>query len=288
MTTSEVRRSSRGLGRGLGALIPVMTGEQQRDVPISEIRRNPMQPRGRFEASDLATLAASIADHGVLQPVLVTPVPGGYQLVAGERRVRAAGMAGLERIPVVIRTVSQQEQLGLALIENLQRADLNAMEEARAFQRLADEFGLTQDEIAARVGRSRPAIANTLRLLGASGAVQDAIEEGTISEGHGRAIAGITDHQSQGSLLRLVVERALSVRQTEEMARERGQKPRRSQTAPSTQRSEEFDRIERGLSTALGTKVMLAPGRRGGRIVIEYYDTDDLTRLYERLGGAER
>jgi len=253
---------------------------------MRDIVANPDQPRQRFDEEALASLAASIAEHGVLQPILLTPVPGGFQLVAGERRFRAAEMAGLERIPALVRTVDEQQRLGLALVENLQRADLNAMDEARAFRRLADEFGLTHEEIGSRMGRSRPAIANTLRLLDASDAVQRAVEDGQISEGHARAIAALDTHEEQGRLLLAVTERALSVRQTEALAR-RLKAPVADGggvRVPDT----DIERLEAGLRSALATKVTLSPRRRGGRITIDYYDDDDLGRLYERLAGADR
>ena len=159
-------RPSRGLGRGLEALIPSMAeDERPREIAIDDVVANPYQPRRQFDEAGLADLAESIREHGLLQPVLVTTVDGGYQLIAGERRLRAAKMAGLTRIPALVRSADQQQQLGLALVENLQRSDLNAMDEAQAFRRLIDEFGLTQEQVAGRVGRSRPSVANTLRLL---------------------------------------------------------------------------------------------------------------------------
>ena len=284
--TAGLRRPSGGLGRGLSSLIPRVEGDRPREVDMRDIVANPDQPRQRFDEEALASLAASIAEHGVLQPILLTPVPGGFQLVAGERRFRAAEMAGLERIPALVRTVDEQQRLGLALVENLQRADLNAMDEARAFRRLADEFGLTHEEIGSRMGRSRPAIANTLRLLDASDAVQRAVEDGQISEGHARAIAALDTHEEQGRLLLAVTERALSVRQTEALARRL--------KAPVADGGEgrvtdpDIERLEAGLRSALATKVTLSPRRRGGRITIDYYDDDDLGRLYERLAGADR
>ncbi|MEO7117605.1 MAG: ParB/RepB/Spo0J family partition protein [Candidatus Limnocylindrales bacterium] len=293
MTTDEqtvatdVRRVSGGLGRGLTSLIPTAS-ERPREVLLAEITRNPYQPRAHFDESDLASLAASVAEHGVLQPILVTQVPGGYQLVAGERRVRAAEMAGLDRVPAVIRTVAQQQQLALALVENLQRSDLNAMDAARAFRQLADDFGLTQEQIAAQVGRSRPAVANTLRLLEASPAVQAAVEDGRITEGHARAIVGLATHDAQDQLLRQVIGRALSVRQTEAVARDHRDKPASGVAPVAAVRAADVERVEATLRIALGTKVTLAPGRRGGRITIEYYDDDDLERIYERLTRAER
>src|SRR3954454_18028461 len=215
--TTDVRRTGGGLGRGLAALIP-QRGEQPASVelPISAISRNPYQPRQAFEQGQLDELAASISEHGVLQPVLVTEVAGGYRLIAGERRLRAAEMAGLERIPALVRSADESLQLSWALIENMQRSDLNALEEATAFKRLVDEFGLTHDEVATRVGKSRSAVANTLRLLDVAPAVKDALVHGTISEGPARALAGLQDHAQQAAVLMDIESRSLSVRQTEE------------------------------------------------------------------------
>jgi ParB family transcriptional regulator, chromosome partitioning protein len=288
--TSDVRRPTGGLGRGLAALIPQRDdGRAALELPISSIARNPYQPRRSVEVQALEQLAASIADHGVLQPILVTEAPEGYRLIAGERRLRAAEMAGLERIPAVVRTVEEEQQLALALIENLQRTDLNPLDEARAFRQLLDEFGLSQEEVARRVGRSRPAVTNTLRLLELAPAVQRALEEGALTEGHARAIAGLDEHSRQEEVARLVLGRALSVRQTEELVKRlregNGALVARA-TAQEPRHSAELERLEQGLRTALGTKVSVSSGRKGGRITIEYYDNDDLERIYERLTGA--
>lgn len=299
--TADIRRSGGGLGRGLAALIPTMDDEQSREIPLSEIRSNPFQPRAHLDPAALSELALSIAEHGVLQPVLVTRIPGGYQLIAGERRLRAAELAGLERISAVVRTVDEQQQLALALVENLQRSDLNAMDEARAFRRLADEFQLTQDAISARVGRSRSAVANTMRLLDAAQAVQTAVEEGRISEGHGRAIASVSTNQGQEALLAVVESRGLSVRRTEILARDHQVDPQAegeesTTTGESTTSKDsrgpvsdpDVDHLVSGLRAALSTKVVLRPRRRGGQIIIDYYDSDDLSRLYDRLIGPDR
>ena len=285
---TDTRRPG-GLGRGLSALIPTsLQNAATTDIPLDAIHRNRFQPRVQIEDDELAGLAASVRDHGVIQPVLVTKVDGGFELVAGERRVRAAEMAGLSRIPAVVREVSEHERLALALVENLQRADLNPLDEARAFRRLGDEFGLTQEEIAARVGRSRSSIANTLRLLETSPAIQDAVAAGAISEGHARAIATVTDHAAQAELLAVVVTRGLNVRQTEELARRLRDQGTTHQTTVRPRPSDpDLERLEAGLREALGTKVTVQPGRRGGRITIQYYDGDDLGRIYDRLiGGA--
>jgi len=283
--TADLRRPG-GLGRGLAALIP-QRGEQANTVelPIAAIGRNPYQPRQAVEQASLAELAASIAEHGVLQPVLVTHGPGGYRLIAGERRLRAAEMAGLEHIPALVRSADEAAQLAWALIENLQRADLNALEEARAFRQLIDEFGLSHEEVGTRVGRSRSTIANTLRLLDLDGRVQAALQSGAVSEGHARALGGLDEHQQQADALEQVVARGLSVRQTEELVRRvRARRPTAARSA--VERSPDMDRLEAGLREALGTKVTLSSARKGGRITIDYYDEEDLERIYERLTGG--
>ena len=274
-----------GLGRGLGALIPQTSpaGAAPVEIPISRIKGNPYQPRQRVEQQALERLSASIALHGVLQPVLVTEILDGYQLVAGERRVRAAQMAGLNHVPAVVRQFAARDQLAIAIVENIQRADLNAMEEAHAYRQLADEFKLSQDEIATRVGRARSTIANTLRLLELDPSVQDAVGEGQIAEGHARALLGTTP-AIQRQLADAVVARGLSVRQTEELVRRLRDRPTRSGAAPAS--DGEMERVEEDLRRALGTKVSVARSRKGGRIVIEYYSDEDFSRLFDRLTGG--
>lgn len=276
-----------GLGRGLAALIPqrIPQAGGSVEIPLDRIRENPRQPRIRMDADALATLAASIREHGVIQPVVVTETLDGYQLVAGERRVRAARLAGLERIPAVVRQIADREQLELALVENLQREDLDPLESARAYQQLIDEFGFTQDRLAERVGRARSTVANTLRLLELHPAVQAAVAAGTIREGHGRAIGGLPS-ELQERVAATVAERDLSVRQTEELVR-RLREPRSDPERPAKLPTDpELERVEEDLRRALGTKVRLARSRRGGRIVIEYYSDEELGRLYERLIGG--
>lgn len=282
--TADMRRPGSGLGRGLSALIPQRDDHRGSvEIPVSSIARNPYQPRHSVEQGALEQLAASIAEHGVLQPILVTQTPAGYRLVAGERRLRAAELAGLERIPALVRSVGEQEQLAFALIENLQRSDLNALEEAHAFRRLADEFGLTQADVAQRVGRSRSAVANTLRLLDTAAAVQDALAEGSITEGHARALGGL-EPAGQEEALQVVLARSLSVRETEELVRRRVD-PHPRRRSPADASTPELERLESGLREVLATKVRVTRGRRGGRISIEYYTDEDLGRLYERLTG---
>jgi len=281
---------AQGLGRGLAALIPQRseTRATTTDIPIASIRPNPDQPRRRFSDAEMATLTASVREHGVLQPVLVTETLDGYQLIAGERRVRAALAAGLDRIPAVIRHLDDRERLELALIENLQREDLDPIESAHGFRRLIDDFGLTHESIAERVGRARSTVANTVRLLELAPVVQAAIADGSITEGHGRALGGLsTEHQEH--VLGAVIEQELSVRQTEELVRrlrEPKASPNGEQPAEARAGDPDLERIEEDLRRSLGTKVSLARSRRGGRIVIEYYSDEELGRLYDRLTGG--
>jgi len=277
-----------GLGRGLAALIPqrVQANPGSLEIPIDRIRENPRQPRQRMDDAALGTLAASIREHGVIQPVLVTETIDGYQLVAGERRVRAARMAGLDRVPAVVRQLADRDQLELALVENLQREDLDPIEAARAYRQLIDEFAFSQDDLASRVGRARSTVANTLRLLDLHPTVQGAVADSRISEGHARALGGL-DATGQARVLPTIVADELSVRQTEELVR-RLREPR-PDAAPRAARPSDpdLDRVEEDLRRALGTKVRLARSRRGGRIVIEFYSDEELGRLYDRLIGGQ-
>jgi ParB family chromosome partitioning protein len=282
---SLTERKTGGLGRGLASLIPPRPGGvAPAELPIDRIRTNPYQPRQSADTAALEALAASIAAHGVLQPIIVVATLDGYQLVAGERRLRGAELAGLTTIPAIVREVAEQDQLELALVENLQRADLNPMEEARAYQRLIDEFGLDQMAVAQRVGRARSSVANTLRLLELAEPVQVALAAGRISEGHARAIAGLAEHSSQVTVSQAVESGGLSVRQTEELVR------RLKDLQPTVSRPErpadpDLERLEAQLREALGTKVSVTSTRRGGRITIEFYGEEDLERLTARLTG---
>jgi len=284
MTIHSERQS--GLGRGLSSLIPQRaqpTGITE--ISLSRIQPNPRQPRQRFDAELLEALAASIREHGVLQPILVTETLDGYQLVAGERRFRAAQLAGLERIPAVIRQLADRDQLEVALVENLQRADLGPMEEAAAYRALIGEFELTHEEIARRVGRAKSTITNTLRLLDLDPAVQAALVEGRLSEGHARAIGGLPVEQ-QARVAATVIEQELSVRQAEELVR-RLREPRQPAAVTATPRLDpDLERVEDDLRRRLGTKVTLARSRKGGRIIIEFYSDEELGQLYDRLIGG--
>ncbi len=277
-----------GLGRGLGALIPGGGGVDEVDIDL--IAPNPEQPRQRFDEAALEELAASIREHGLLQPLVVTRLVAdsgavSYRLIAGERRLLAARRAGLARVPVVVRETTPRGLLELALVENLQRADLGPLEEAQAYRRLAEEFGLSQAEIAARVGKSRVAVANALRLLSLPEPIKEGLSSGQISEGHARALLGLPDAAARLRAYAEVTARALSVRQTEELVR-------RLRAAPPPTRAPrrpdpDLSAIEERLRAALGTQVRLERSRKGGRIVIQFYGDEDLTALVTRLLGDE-
>ncbi len=260
------------------------------EIPLARIRENPRQPRLRMDGEALAGLTESIRHHGVIQPVLVTETIDGYLVVAGERRVRAARAAGLEHIPAIVRQLADRQQLELALVENLQREDLDPIEAARAYRQLMDEFSFTQEDLAARVGRARSTVANTLRLLELDAAVQEALAAGAISEGHARAIGGLPT-EMHPHVVASVIGDDLSVRQTEEFVR-RLREPRVPREASADGAADgvaagdaEVERVEEDLRRSLGTKVRLTRTRRGGRITIEYYGDDELARLYLRLIG---
>jgi len=276
-----------GLGRGLAALIPQRAPSLggSIEIPLARIRENPRQPRLRMNDEALASLAESIRQHGVIQPILVTETIDGYTLVAGERRVRAARMAGLERIPAIVRQLADRQQLELALVENLQREDLDPMEAARAYRQLMDEFSFTQEDLATRVGRARSTVANTLRLLELHPAVQDAVAASLITEGHARALGGLPP-EAQAPAVTSVIADDLSVRQTEELVR-RVREPRPERVPTQAGSDPDVERVEEDLRRSLGTKVRLTRTRRGGRIVIEYFGDEELARLYQRLVGGD-
>jgi ParB family transcriptional regulator, chromosome partitioning protein len=278
-----------GLGRGLEALIPGGSATSFEHVPIESIAPAPGQPRQSIDPEALAELAASITEHGVLQPLIVSRTPDSaaaessaalYILVAGERRWQAAKLAGLAQVPVVIKNVTPQKRLELALVENIQRADLSPLEEAQAYQQLAVEFGLTQEEVAARVGKSRTTIANSLRLLNLSPQVKASLAERKISEGHARALLGLRDQADQETLLRLILQKGLNVRQVEQAVRHR-QAPKRPR--PSVVASAESRALEERFREALGTKVELLRGRKGGKLVVHFYSDEELQGLYDLI-----
>src|SRR5688572_14483598 len=283
------RRS--GLGRGLGALIPQSSGGSGLlEVDVDRIMPNPWQPRLEMDEASLAELVQSIKEHGILQPLIVSRADqDSYVLVAGERRWRAAKGAGLLTVPVVVKETTPRQRLELALVENIQREDLSPLETAQAYRQLIDEHELTQEAVAGRVGKSRAAVANALRLLQLPPAARDALAAGTITEGHGRALLSCASPEIGAILLETIVKRGLSVRQAEELAR------RLNAAGPgvTTERPPTRDlppdaaAIEDRFRQALGTKVQLYKSRRGGRLVIHFYSDDELTGLYEAICGTE-
>ncbi|MFO7532292.1 MAG: ParB/RepB/Spo0J family partition protein [Candidatus Limnocylindrales bacterium] len=255
---------------------------------VNAISPNPEQPRRSIDPDELRQLSASIATHGLLQPVIVVESGTGYVLVAGERRWRAVTALGHETIAAVVRTANEQERLELALVENIQRSDLNALDEARAYRHLIEEFGLTQERVAERVGRSRPTVANTLRILETAPSVQQAVAEGNISGGHARALASLASQTEQEVVLATVVARALSVRQTEDLVQASRNGSEAGRPARLRVNDPDIQHMEAQLRDVLGTKVTIAPGRKGGRITISWYDDDDLGRLVDRLSAVDR
>ncbi len=278
-------RKRQVLGRGLGALIPgsekaVEQGEMLL-VPVEEVFPNPEQPRRAFDATRLAELAASIKEKGVLQPILVQRVPGGYELVAGERRLRASKLAGLKRVPVLMKKLDQNDRLELALVENIQREDLNPIEEAQAYRELQGHHGYTQEEIAKRVGKDRVTVANALRLLALPEFVKETLVAGKVSAGHARALLGLEDGKEMRALLNRILKRGLSVREVEEAV-----KRRRTQTPSKMTGSEplsEFTALTRRLERRLGSKVNIRDGKKGGRIEISYGSLEELNGVVEKI-----
>ena len=282
------RRS--GLGRGLEALIPndllADRGSALLEVPINSIRPNPHQPRSHFDEEDLSALTASIRAVGVLQPVLLRSTDDGqYELIAGERRWRAARRAGLDTIPALVRTVDDVGRVEQALIENLHRVDLNPMEEAAAYQQLIEDFGLTHEQMAVRVGRSRAAISNTLRLFQLPPSIQRLVIEGQLSAGHARALLGTPDRNFQEALARRAVAEDLSVRAVEEAVRQRNDAPMSgaSTSAPRRLRPPGVVELENLLSQHLDTRVKVDMGARKGRVIIDFATLEDLERIYRAM-----
>ena len=289
---SGVKR--RALGRGLGALIPQgapLAPPVERRVPIAEIRPNPRQPRRVFDENRLAELAESIHHQGMLQPLVVRQVDQGYELIIGERRLRAAQRAGLERVSVVIKEVSDAESLEMALVENIQREELTPVEEALAYRQLMEEFHLTQEEVAARVGKSRPVVTNLLRVLSLPDEITEAIDQGSLSVGHARALLALETPEHQIELARRVMQQGLSVRETETLvarlpeAASPGDSLRRQDGERPARLDLHLGALEEELIRALGTKVRLRPRKKGGRVEIEYYSNEELEGLVRRLKG---
>ena len=280
-----------GLGKGLGALIPPGAAEGlgaggYQELPVSTIRPNRYQPREHFGEEQLSALADSIREVGVLQPVLVRPADDGYELIAGERRWRAARRAGLQAIPALIKTTDDASALEHALVENVHRADLNALEEAAAYQQLIEDFRLTHEQVAARVGRSRVAITNTLRLLQLPPAIQKMIQDDTLKGGHARALLGTPDRTFQEQLARRVVNEGLSVRAVEDAVRAHvGDAKRAPSAAPGQLRPPGLLELEELLGDYLETRVKITVGGKQGRITVDFADLADLERLYRVVTG---
>ena len=275
-----------GLGKGLGALIPEEKPEIQEGtlwVPIEKIILNPQQPRFKLNADELQELADSIREHGIIQPLIVTQEPemDRYILIAGERRLKAAGLADMETVPVILRQATEQQRLELALIENIQRADLTPLETATAYQHLNEAFNLSHEEIAKRVGKNRVTVTNNLRLLKLAEPVRNALAEGTISEGHARALLGLNRPEAQTAALQTVTKQDLNVRQTEELVRKlTGTRPA---PRPLKQPDPEIKALEEKLRDRLGTRVNLNNGKKGGSLVIYYYSAEELESIVNQI-----
>ncbi|MGC9314021.1 MAG: ParB/RepB/Spo0J family partition protein [bacterium] len=283
----------KALGRGLEALLPgsvaeVLTGDEILSLPVNQVHPNPDQPRKEFDQEALQSLADSIKAQGVLQPILVVKTDDGFELVAGERRLKASILAGKTRIPALV--LKEKDPTALfffSLVENLQREDLNPIEEAFAYRHLIEDFGLTQEQVAARVGKSRSAVANTLRLLTLPMQIQDYISDGSLSAGHARAILAVDDEERMMRLAKLAISRGLSVERLDIIARQEKPSPRHSKggTKSSAKKalSPEIKALQEELEEYFGTKVVIENRAKGGSIVIDYYSKDDLMRIIELL-----
>jgi ParB family chromosome partitioning protein len=280
----SVKRKKMALGKGLGALIPDM--ETLEDKPgdyffcdIDLIRPNRYQPRQRFADEELGELRNSIKEQGILQPLLIRKDENGYELIAGERRLRAAKLAGLSQVPVVIKKISDSQLLEMSIVENIQRENFNPIEEADAYHRLIAEFNLTQDQAANRVGKSRSAVANFLRLRQLPDPIKDSIRKGSLSMGHARALLGITAADQQLTTWRTVVTKGLSVRQTEALIRRLKSEKRGPKVTAGTSEDRYFSDLAQELSRHFGTKVLIRKSGQRGKVEIEFYSNDDLDRL---------
>lgn len=277
-----------GLGKGLGALIPAGAAEPRPaagtpgmlEIEVAAIRPNPYQPRDQFDEEGLGALADSIREVGVLQPVLVRPVGDGYELIAGERRWRAARRAGLTHVPVVIKEATEREMLELALIENIQRADLNPLEEALAYQQMAEFSQMTREEIAERVGKSRSAVSNTMRLLQLPEPIQDLVRQALLSEGHARTLLALPSASVMMAAAELFIKQGFSVRQAEAWVKKYNNPPEKATPREPSIHDRE---LQRQFTSALGTRVELRRGKKGGQVVIYFENEEDLQSIYQTL-----
>ena len=282
----------RGLGRGLGALIPEREIEEHsqssvpkehiRYIPVEQIKPNPYQPRENFDSQGLEELIASIKEKGIIQPIIVRRSTSGYELIAGERRWRAAKSLNLKDIPAIVRQAKDEESLELALIENIQRQNLSPIEEAHAYKHLMEQFGFTQEKIAQTVGKARASVANTLRLLKLPLEIQEMLKQGILSFGHGKVLLELEDVQKQLALSRQIVSNRLSVRELENLVFQH-QKARKTKPAAETRPTPHLQAIEEELRQILGTKVRIASGPKRGTLHIEFYSQEDLERIYNQI-----
>lgn len=261
------------------ARAPISNSNVVKEVEINRIVPNPHQPRIKFDETKLQELSDSIKIHGILQPLIVSQSGAQYEIIAGERRYQAAKLAGLTTVPVIVRDVNEQQKLELAIIENIQRHDLNPIEEAKSYQKLMDEFDLTQEEVGVKLGKSRPGVANKLRLLNLPVEIQKGIMEGKISEGHAKAILAIENPEKQRALYELILKSSLTVRQTEDKTKEISVKPHTRKTVIDPQSKQ----IEDSLSQSLNTKVKLSKSGQGGKITIEYYSSEELNNIINKI-----
>ncbi|ARK32919.1 ParB/RepB/Spo0J family partition protein [Halalkalibacter krulwichiae] len=278
---------AKGLGKGLQALFPEHKDESVKveQVAINELRPNPYQPRKTFTEEAISELAESIEEHGILQPIIARRSIKGYEIVVGERRFRAAQLAGLKEVPVVIKELDEQKMMELALIENIQREDLNPIEEAIAYQKLMDHLSVTQEQLAERVGKSRPHIANHLRLLNLPEVVQQFISDGNLSMGHGRALLGLKNKEKLAVLIEKIIKEKLSVREVEELVNQLNDRVSRETKRKKNALSPFLKERQDVLRTRLGTSVSIKPGKKKGKIEIDYFSEDDLERIVQLLNS---
>ncbi|HSI73668.1 MAG TPA: ParB/RepB/Spo0J family partition protein [Fimbriimonas sp.] len=273
----------RTLGKGLSQLIGEQFESGSTEIAVEAIEPNQRQPRTHFDEGALNELADSIKQYGVLQPLIVRPLSEGrYELIAGERRLRASKIAGLQTVPVLLKPAGSQSSLEIALIENVQREDINSLEAAKAYRRLIDEFGMTQEQVAERVGKSRVGVANTVRLLRLPRKIQDGLQEGRITEGHARALLAFDSEAQQLAVYDQILERGLTVREVEKASTPRQKKPTKEPVAPPTDPNDQD--LEQALSIFLGAKTRLQRSEVGGKLTVEFYSDDDLQRILEVLG----
>lgn len=286
LNSDSKKQSQHGLGRGLDSLIPTSLDDEGKGkvnttdfVAINVIDPNPQQPRQKFDEVALAELAGSIREYGILQPLLISPNGDRYQLIAGERRLRAAKIAGLKEVPVVVRTLDEQSKLELALIENVQRENLNPIEAAISYKRLIDEFNLTQENVAQKVGKARSTITNTLRLLTLPTEIRAALSEGKITEGHARSLLSIEDKEAQLKLFQKMIAGDITVRQAESHSN-------RVKNIKAEEKDPNFEAAEKKMSEVMETRVVIRNKKSGGQVVIDYHNLEDLEKIFKKIVGS--